>query len=103
MLRPPGDLVSLPRIDRPTVTISHEPWGEAAIGVPALASLPAVEILNPRIVNGAIRLIAPGVAVADGDWTYKDGAVTQTIPLFFVLKKEGDSWKFASLRVLAPR
>ena len=100
---PSRDPAAMPRVDRPTVTISHEPWGEAAIGLPGMESLPALEILNPRIVSGAIRFITPHVAVVDGDWTYKDGAVTETTPLLFVMKKEGDGWKIASLRVLAPR
>ncbi|MCU1258458.1 MAG: hypothetical protein JWO80_1343 [Bryobacterales bacterium] len=99
ILRPSGDLVSLPRTDHPSVTISHEPWGEATIAL-APMSPPALEILNPRIVSSTIRFITPNVALADGEWTYKDGATTQSTPLLFVMKKEGDSWKIASLRVL---
>ncbi len=53
-LRQSSDLGSV-RIDRPTVTISHEPWGEATINFPELAPLP-MEILNPRIVRRTIRV-----------------------------------------------
>ncbi len=88
--------------DRPTVTISHEPWGEAAIDFPGMPT--SVESVNPRIVSNAIRVLTPDVALADGAWTYKarDGT-TQTIPLLFVMKKEGDDWKIAALRILPPR
>jgi len=104
ILGPSGDPASSPRVDRPTVTISHEPWGEATINFPGMESLPALEILNPRIASRTIRFITPGVALADGACTYEDGgATTQTTPLLFVMKKEGDNWKIASLRVLAPR
>jgi hypothetical protein len=103
ILEPSRDPVSLPQAERPTVTISHEPWGEATINLPGMGSLPALEILNPRIVSRTIRFITPDVALADGAWTYKDGATTQTIPLLFVMKKEEGNWKIASLRLLAPR
>jgi hypothetical protein len=100
---PQDDRVSLPRTDGPTVTISHEIWGEATINIPGVASLPVFEILNPRIVNGAIRFITPEVALTDGIWKYEDeNGMTQTIPILFVMKKEGSNWKIASLRVLAP-
>lgn len=92
------------RTDSGMVTISHEPWGEAALNFPGTASLPTLEILNPRIASGATRFVTPDVAVTDGVWTYKDNAgATQTIPLLFVMKREGNNWKIASLRVLAPR
>jgi len=92
------------RQDGPMVTISHEPWGEVTLNLPGTASLPALEILNPRIASGAIRFVTSDVALADGVWTYKDdGGTTQTIPLLFVMKREGDNWKIASLRVLTPR
>jgi hypothetical protein len=99
---PQDDRVSLRRTDGPTVTISHEIWGEATINIPGVAPVPALEILNPRITNGAIRFITPDVALTDGAWTYEgDSGTTQAIPVLFVMKKEGDNWKIASLRVLA--
>jgi hypothetical protein len=99
-----GDPRSLPRTDPPTVSISHEPWGEAAIHLPGMAPVPVIEIMNPRISSGAIRFITPDVALAEATWTYKSNdATTQTVPLLFVMKKEEDSWKIASLRMLAPR
>ena len=81
--------------DHPTVVISHEPWGEAMI------NFPGVEIVNPRIESRTIRFITPEVALADGVCTYKaETGSTETTPLLFVMKKEGDRWKIASLRLL---
>ena len=81
----------------PTVTVSHEPWGEATIDLRG----PGVEIVDPKIVSRAIRFITPEVALADGASTYReDGIDVETTPLLFVMKKEGDRWKVASIRVL---
>src|ERR1039458_6776399 len=95
--------------NRPTVTISHEPWGEATINFPwtdyLIKALRArtLEILNPRIGSRTIRFLTPDVALVDGAWTYKDdGATTRTTLLLFVMKKERGNWKIASIRVLAP-
>lgn len=87
---------------KPTVKISHEPWGEATIGC-QFETPRTVEMLNPRISGGAVTFITPDVALSEGSWTYDNGSTQQTIPLFFVLKKEGAEWKIASLRILAPR
>jgi hypothetical protein len=83
----------------PSVTISHEPWREATIHLPA----PANEVINPRIASGSVRFITPDVALVDGSFTNRDGSGTQTKALLFVLRKQADGWKIASLRVLAPR
>jgi hypothetical protein len=86
------------------VTISHEVWGEAAINFPGVGSITFEEMVNPRIVSGAMRFITPDVALADGACRYNgDSAATQSTPLLFVMKREGGDWKIASLRVLAPR
>ena len=84
-----------------TVTISHEPWGEATLNFPGMGPLPPMVIVHPRIVSRAIRFITPDVALADA--AYVDEAGGAATPLLFVMKKEGDSWKIDSLRVLAPR
>jgi len=77
----------------PTVTISHEPWGEARINFPAI---------EPRTVDRSITFVTSDVALAEGACAYQDAA-TQPVPLLLVMKKEGEDWKIASLRVLAPR
>lgn len=88
---PQGFRIQAPSVDlaRPRVTISHEPWGEAEINMPGR---------DPDIV-----FITPDVAVADAACTYQDAGATETLPLSFVLKKVGEEWKIASLRVLALR
>jgi hypothetical protein len=88
----------------PTVTISHEPWGEATINFAGMAGMQRVELSNPRIVGSNIRFITLDVALADGALTYDDGNTTaQTTPLLFVMKKQGADWKIASIRILTPR
>jgi hypothetical protein len=88
--------------DHPTVTISHEPWGEATINLPGARPLPPMEMVNPRIVGRSVRFLTPEVALAEGVCVYDiEGGGQQRTPLLFVLKKEGNDWKIASLRVLA--
>jgi len=76
--------------DPPTVTISHEPFGEATINFPA--------VTPPRFSVRAIRFVTPDVALADGGGAYSD---TQTVPVLFIMKREDGVWKIASLRRLA--
>jgi hypothetical protein len=70
-----------------TVAISHEPWGEANI-----------KMQTPTIVGRSTRFITSNVALVDGTCSYAEGGTP--VPLLFVMKKEGDVWKIASLRVL---
>jgi hypothetical protein len=87
-----------------TLTISREPWGEVAIAYPGVPHSRVFEIINPRIENnGPIRFLTPDVALTDGVWTHEDDSgATQRITILFVLKKQGDDWKIASVRILAP-
>ena len=102
-LRPQGAVPQ--RAGGPTVVISHEPWGEATIDFRGRsAAAPQMEVLNPRITNSAARFVTPDVAVVDGTWLYRGSTgARQTIPLFFVMKRDGSSWKIAALRVLESR
>jgi hypothetical protein len=101
---PAGNPMPSSPSDHPTVTISHEVWGEAAINFPGVDSITFEEMVNPRIVSGAMRFITPDVALANGACRYNgDSAATQSTPLLFVMKREGGDWKIASLRVLAQR
>jgi hypothetical protein len=56
----------------------------------------------PRIVSDSIRFITPDVALVDGASTIR-GAVTmaQSVPLLFVLKKDGGEWRIHAVRRLA--
>ena len=99
-----NDLVLLPKVrfmivparGMPTLTISHEPFGEAHLDPPA------AKIINPRIASGAIRFLTPDIALVDGFWNFSDGASAQRRKLFFVIQRDGDAWRIASARVLAP-
>ena len=78
----------------PSVTISHEPWGEAQMDWPGL------QLRRVRMVAGAMRFITPEVALVDGYWARDDGARR---PILLVMRKVGDAWKIASVRTLAAR
>ncbi len=76
----------------PTVTISHEPWGEAELNFPQVP-----EIINPRIVGGEARFITPFLAHVYGTFTYLEaGKPTEVIPLLFVLRRESETWRIVA-------
>jgi hypothetical protein len=82
----------------PTVTISHEPWGEATIGF-------SMELENPRMRCGAVRFVSSSEAIAAATFVYREDGEQPHIritPLQFVMKKIGDEWKIASVRVITP-
>ena len=74
----------------PAVIISHEPWGEAQLNLPA-----------PWRAD--IVFVSARVALAEGACTYEEAnGSTQRKRLLFVMRKEYGAWKIASLRVIAP-
>jgi|HubBroStandDraft_1064217.scaffolds.fasta_scaffold162370_3 hypothetical protein len=64
-------------------------------------ALPRVVIVNPRIANGTVRFVTPDVATVEGSYTRRDGDSVQTTPLLFLMKRDGDVWRIASVRLLA--
>jgi hypothetical protein len=90
VVEPPAD--SLVQTVQPVLVISKEPWGEVKLDFSQ----------NSTRVNRSITFVESDVALAEGAYTYRDyiGAV-QTTPLLFVMRREGDGWKIAALRVLA--
>jgi hypothetical protein len=66
----------------PVVIISSEPWGEATISIHGPSFL----------VVEKIRFLTPEVALVD--------AYART-PLLIILRKEAETWKIASIRILA--
>lgn len=66
---------------RPSVTISHEPWGEATI------NFPAIDLPN-QTVSRAVRFITPDVALVDVDRTREEGTSLHK-PVPFVRKQGG--------------
>jgi hypothetical protein len=73
-----------------TVVISHQPWGEARL-----------EPSKPSIRVAKTRFITPDVALVDGAISYPGGR--DATPLLFVMKREGDSWKIAAIRMAQPQ
>jgi hypothetical protein len=59
------------------------------------------EMTAPRVVSTSIRFITPDVAIVDAVSTVR-GAVTlaESVPLLFVLKKEGTDWRIDAVRRL---
>lgn len=76
--RPPGAVLGM-----------NEPW---------------TQLTTPRIASGPIRFITPDVAIVDAE-SRIDGAVTlaRSVPLLFVLKKEGANWRISAVRVVRVR
>jgi hypothetical protein len=87
--------VQMPPLDEhPTVIISHEPWGEATIGMPPLV-MPAIV---PQVDCMAIQFVSADVAIADGTARMADRI--ETAPVVFVMLRENGEWKIGSLRVM---
>jgi hypothetical protein len=62
---------------------------------------PLSELTRPRIVANSIRLITRDVALVDAAKTqYGSVFFFRSVPVFFVLKKEGTDWKIAAVRIL---
>ena len=86
-------LVSYRRSSKPTVEISHEPWGEVTInfGVDQGA----------KIYCGPVRFVTPDVALADASAGAQQG-IASVKRMLFVMRRVGGEWKIASARILAP-
>jgi hypothetical protein len=75
-----------------TLTISHEPMGEATLHLLPLR----------RFVTRSIAFISPdtSVVVAIHERQFEPAAWNR-VPVLFVLRREGSGWRIASFRVLA--
>jgi hypothetical protein len=62
------------------------------------------QMTAPHVVSGTIRFITRDVAIVDGASTI-EGAVTlaRSVPLLFVMNKEGREWRISSVRAVAVR
>jgi hypothetical protein len=54
-----------------------------------------------RFVIQSVRLITPDVALVDAVHNREFGGVSRRSLVLLVLRREGDVWKIASLRVMA--
>lgn len=97
-----GNGVSASSSGLPMVVISRKPWGEATLYFPGIDELPEAEVVSPRMVSREIRFVSPDVALVDGVFTEKDGnGQMQTKALLLVMKKFGEDWKIAAVRIVA--
>jgi hypothetical protein len=80
------DSAELARSQGGAVVISKEPWGEAT-WLPGLGAR--------RFTIRSLRFVTPEVVLVDATEN-QDGSV------LFVMKKDGESWKIASFRRVAP-
>jgi hypothetical protein len=89
-----------PSASRSTVVTGHgQPWRGSEIRVPVYT----MELKNPRVVSGFVHFISEDVAMVDASLVESSGDARQATPLVFVMKRDGDDWKIAGLRVVADR
>jgi hypothetical protein len=80
-----AELARLSGISRAMAGASRQPWSE---------------VTPPRIVSRSIRFITAEAALADAAETqYGSVILARSVPLLLVMKKEGNTWRIAALRV----
>jgi hypothetical protein len=82
-----------------SMCVSHEPMGELGPCVGTDRSGPAPA---SRLTIRSVRLITPDVALVDAVNNREVAGPSRRSPVLLVLRREGDVWKIASLRVMAP-
>jgi len=81
------ELEYLSAMDGRLLDASHRPWSEVTI---------------PRIVTKSIHFVTPDAAVVDASNTqYGSVILVRSVPVLFVMKRQGEAWRIDSLRVLA--
>ena len=86
-----------PGAGRPVIAATqHGMFGRGRVK----AQAPSIELQNPRVVAGAVRLVAENTAEADASLVEWIGKQRRDTPLLFVLTREDEVWKIAELRVL---
>jgi hypothetical protein len=72
-----------------------------SLGVLIGRNEPWTELTVPRVVSGRIRFITPTVAIVDGASTIRGAVIlAPSVPLLFVMKKDGAAWRINAVRVL---
>jgi hypothetical protein len=70
---------------------------------PADADEPLSEVTPPLIAIQSIRFLTPEIALVDAIGTQFGSAIlARRVPVWLVMKKEGDDWKIASLSLPVP-
>ena len=80
----PAERMALYNLHHMLQEMSRRPWSE---------------ITPPALVCVAIRFLAPNIALVDGAET-QPGVASRLMPLLFVMKRYGESWKIESVRPL---
>jgi hypothetical protein len=79
--------------------VSHEPMGELG---PCPATLNGLAIDTPAHLNTqSVRLLTADVALVDAVAVRQVGEASLRTPVLLVMRKVGDVWKIASVRVIA--
>ena len=66
------------------------------------AHMPWSEVGPPVLVIDTIRFVTADVAIANASEMQTGSTITSRLPVLFVMKREKDEWKIASLRLLSP-
>jgi hypothetical protein len=82
-----------------SMCVSHEPMGELA---PCGEIDRSASTSASRFVIQSVRLITPDVALVDAVNSRDVAGLSRHSPVLLVLRRDGDVWKIASLRVMAP-
>jgi hypothetical protein len=97
-VRAPDGGHSTIHLDAISMCVSREPMGELGPcgEMDRSAAAPA-----SRFVIQSVRLITPDVALVDAVNNREFAGLSRRSPVLLVLRREGDLWKIASLRVMA--
>jgi hypothetical protein len=61
---------------------------------------PLSEISVPKIVVHAVQFITPEVALVDAANAQYGSNMVRSVPILFVLKRQGDDWRIAAYRII---
>ncbi len=60
---------------------------------------PLSEVTVPKIVVHSVRFITPEVALVDASNGQYGSTLVWSVPILFVLKRQGDDWRIAAYRI----
>jgi hypothetical protein len=61
---------------------------------------PFSEVSVPRIVVHSVRFITPEVALVDASNGQYGSNMVWSVPILFVMKRQGDDWRIAAYRII---
>ena len=81
----PAEIRELDRLKQRMLETSRKPWSE---------------VLAPKILSRRIRFVTPEVAIVDGVIFQYGSALLRSTPLIFVMRRQPNGWRIASVRLL---